>query len=90
MARKDRVPNPPKRVCRRRSGGTRPRTRRRRSATRRILLLVAVGALVVAALALGIVLLSSRGSGDERAALEDAGCTLQSYPGLPRAPPRRS
>lgn len=82
MARKDRVPNPPK---------PRVQAPQRRHTTsdqaaaqrnRRILLLVGLGALVVAALAAGIVLFTGRGSGNERAALVDAGCTLQSFPGL--------
>lgn len=82
MARKDRVPNPPK---------PRVQAPQRRHTTadhaaaqrnRRTLLLLGGGALVVVALVLGIILVAGRGSGGERAALQDAGCTLRSYPGL--------
>jgi hypothetical protein len=82
MARKDRVPNPPKprvQAPQRRHTGVDRATSDR---NRRILLLGAIAALVVAGLVLGIVLVSGRGGGGERAALVDAGCTLQSFPGL--------
>jgi hypothetical protein len=82
MARKDRVPNPPK---------PRVQAPQRRHTTadqaasqrnRRILLLGGIAALVVAALVLGVILISARGGAGERSALKDAGCTLQSFPGL--------
>jgi hypothetical protein len=47
-----------------------------------MLALAGIGTLIVAALVAGIVVVAGRGSGGERAALEDAGCTLRSYPGL--------
>lgn len=81
MARKDRVPNPP-----RRSQGP-----QRRSAApsadggnrRRALVLAAAAALALVGAVLAIVLLTGAdGGGDERAALESAGCTLQSYPAM--------
>jgi hypothetical protein len=82
MARKDRVPNPPKpRVQapqRRHTSADEASSQR----NRRIILLGGIAALVVAALVLGIIFVTSRGGGGERAALEDAGCTLRSYPGL--------
>ncbi len=46
MARKDRVPNPPSRACRRRSGDIRPPTRRPRSATGACCCSSVLGALV--------------------------------------------
>ena len=85
MARKDRVPNPPKR-----SQGP-----QRRSATpgsdagnrRRALVLAAAAALALVGAVLAIVLLTGADGGgeDERAALEAAGCTLNSYPALANA-----
>ena len=82
MARKDRVPNPPKpRVQapqRRHTTADEAAAQR----TKKILLLAGLGILIVAALAGGAVLLTGRGGGDERSVLEGAGCTLNSYPGL--------
>jgi hypothetical protein len=82
MARKDRVPNPPKprvQAPRRRHTQADQATVAR---NRRTLLLAGGGALVLAALVAAIIVATGRGSGGERAALEDAGCTLQDYPGL--------
>lgn len=84
MARKDRVPNPPKRSQgpQRRTTPTDPNASAQR---RRLLLLIGLGAIAVAAAILGIVLLTGKGS-DDRAALTAAGCTLQSFPALPNQP----
>ncbi|MBA2384375.1 MAG: DUF3105 domain-containing protein [Actinobacteria bacterium] len=82
MARKDRVPNPPKpRVQAPRRRHT-PSDQAALQRNRRTLFLVGGGALVLAALVAAIIFVTGRGSGGERAALEDADCTLQSYPGL--------
>jgi hypothetical protein len=83
MARKDRVPNPPKRSQgpQRRATPTDPATSAQR---RRLLLLVAAGAVAVAVAVLAIVLLTG-GAVDERQALTDAGCTLQSFPAVANA-----
>lgn len=80
MARKDRVPNPPKRPQgpQRRSTPADPATAARR---RRLLYLVAGSALAALAIVLGIVFLVG-GDKDERATLADAGCTLEVKPGL--------
>lgn len=80
MARKDRVPNPPKRpqAPRRRHTPTDPAVAARRRRT--LLFAVGFGVLVAVAIAAGALLLSSS-SVDERQALEDAGCTLESFPG---------
>src|SRR5918995_902189 len=82
MARKDRVPNPPKRpqAPQRRSTPTDPASAER---TRRILYLIAGSGLAALAIVLAIVFLAGGDDGGERAALEDAGCTLQSFPALP-------
>ena len=82
MPRKDRVPKPPKpRVQapqRRHTSADQAAAQR----NRQILLLGGIAALVIAALVFGIIWITGRGGGGERAALEDAGCTLQSFPGL--------
>jgi hypothetical protein len=82
MARKDRVPNPPKpRVQapqRRQTTGDHAAAERRR----RNLALLGGGAAVLLVLVLGIIFVSGRGGSDERSVLEGAGCTLRSFPGL--------
>ena len=82
MARKDRVPNPPKRpqAPQRRSSPTDPAKTERQ---RRLLYLIAGSGVVALAIVLGIVFLAGGGGGGERSALEGAGCTLQSVPALP-------
>ena len=82
MARKDRAPNPPKRpqAPQRRSTPSAPRDP---AQTRKILYLIAGSGLAALAVVLAIVFLSGGGGEDaERAALEDAGCTLKSFPAL--------
>ena len=75
MARKDRAPNPPKRPQgpQRRSTPADPAAAERR---RRILYLIAGSGLAALAIVLAIVFLTGGGK-DERATLEDAGCTLE-------------
>jgi hypothetical protein len=82
MARKDRAPNPPKRpqAPQRRTTPTDPAAAAR---TRRILYLIAGSGLAALAIVLAIIFLAGGGDGGERDALEDAGCTLQSFPALP-------
>ncbi len=86
MARKDRAPNPPRRpqAPQRRSTPTDPATRSRQ---RRLLYLIAASGLAALAIVLAVVFLTG-GDGDsgERAALEGAGCTLQSFPGQKNDP----
>jgi hypothetical protein len=84
MARKDRAPNPPKRpqAPQRRSTPTDPSAAARK---RRLLALIAGSAVAVLVAVLAIVVLGGGGGGGEsgeKAALEDAGCTLQSFPAL--------
>ena len=85
MARKDRTPNPPKRTQgpQRRSTPVDPAAAARQ---RRSLFLIAGSGLAVLAIVLGIVFLTGGEDGDERAALEDAGCTLQSFPAMANTP----
>ena len=81
MARKDRVPNPPKRPQgpQRRSTPADPAAAEQR---RKLLFLIVSGALALAAAVAAVVVLTGGGSGDERSALEDAGCTLKVVPGV--------
>jgi Protein of unknown function (DUF3105) len=84
MARKDRVPNPPKRS----QGPQRRATAADSTASaqrRRLLLLIVGGAVAVTAAVAAIILLTGGGV-DERGALADAGCTLRSFPALPNEP----
>src|SRR5688500_16405539 len=82
MARQDRVPNPPKRpqTPQRRSSPSPPRHPER---TRRMPHLIPSAGPAALAVVLAIVVFGGgTGEDDERAALQDAGCTLQSYPAL--------
>jgi hypothetical protein len=86
MARKDRAPTPPKRPQgpQRRSTPIDPAKAERQ---RRILYLIAGSGLVALAVALAIVFLAGGGGGGgERGVLENAGCTLQSFPALANKP----
>jgi hypothetical protein len=83
MARKDRVPNPPKRVQapQRRHGTTDPAAADRQ---RKVLYLVAGSGILLLAVVLGIIFVAGGGGGKaEAATIEAAGCTLQSFPALP-------
>ena len=86
MARKDRVPNPPRRVQapQRRSTPSSADDSRRRT----LLLAVVASVLVLVAVVLGVVFLTGGGDDEKgvdrvRAALAAAGCTLQSEPAQP-------
>jgi uncharacterized protein DUF3105 len=82
MARKDRVPNPPRRpqAPQRRSTPSDPATADRQ---RRLLYLIAGSGLAALVAVLAIIFLTGGGdSGDERATLAAAGFTLQSFPAL--------
>lgn len=84
MARKDRAPTPPKRV----QAPQQRRTPQSPEAVRKQKMII-YGIAASGVLALGVVLLlvafggGGGGGGDARAALEDAGCTLQVVPALP-------
>ena len=79
MARKDRVPDPPKRSQgpQRRTTTSTPQDDARR---RRLLYLVAGAGVVALAVVLGFLLLGGDGE-DERAVIEAAGCTYEVAPG---------
>ena len=80
MARKDRVPNPPKRPQgpQRRTGTQDPAAAAQR---RRLLLMVGAGAIAVGIAIPGFAVLAGGGD-DASASLEDAGCRLQSFPAV--------
>ncbi len=87
MARKDRVPNPPKRVQSPQRRST-PSTAADADRRRRLVLASVASALVVGALVLGVILFTggedaSAGVAEVRAALTAADCTLQSAPAQP-------
>ncbi len=79
MARKDRVPDPPKRPQgpKRRSTPSTPADAERK---RRLLYLIAGSGIAALAVVLAVVLLAGGGGDDERATLEAAGCTLEVVP----------
>lgn len=81
MARKDRVPNPPKRPQgpQRRSVAADPAVAEQR---RKLVFLVGAGALALAAAVAAVILFTGGGSSDSRTALEAAGCTLKVVPGV--------
>jgi len=87
MARKDRVPSPPKRVQAPQRRST-PSTAADADRRRKLVYAGIASALVVVALVLGILLFTGGGDGSDgvaevRAALTEAGCTLQSAPAQP-------
>lgn len=84
MARKDRVPSSPKRpqAPQRRSTPAAPRDP---AQTRRILYLLAGSGLAALAIVLAVLFLGGGGEDEERAALEEAGCTLRSFPEVKNA-----
>lgn len=87
MARKDRVPNPPKRVQAPQRRST-PSTAADADRRRKLIFASVASALVVVALVLGVVLFTggddgSDGVAEVRAALTAANCTLQSEPAKP-------
>ena len=80
MARKDRAPNPPKRpqAPQRRSTPVDPAAKARQ---RRLLAVIAGSGIAALAIVLAIIFFTGGDSG-ERAAIEGAGCTLQSFPAM--------
>lgn len=81
MARKDRVPPPPKRPQgpQRRSTPADPAVAEQR---RKLIFLTGSGALALAAAVVAVIVLTGGDSGDSRSALADAGCTLKVVPGV--------
>src|SRR5687768_4867214 len=87
MARKDRVPNPPKRVQAPQRRST-PSTGADADRRRKLVYAGIASAAVVVALVLGVLLFAGGSEGSDgvaevRAALTQAGCTLQSVPAQP-------
>lgn len=86
MARKDRVPNPPRRVQAPKRRST-PSTAADADRRKKLLLAALAGVLVLAAIVLGVLLFSggddSEAVDEVRAALTAAGCTLTSQPAQP-------
>lgn len=87
MARKDRVPSPPKRVQAPQRRST-PTTAADADRRRKLVLATAASVLVLAALVLGVIFLTggndaSDGVAEVRTALTAADCTLQSAPAQP-------
>src|SRR5688500_10154256 len=87
MARKDRVPNPPKRVQAPQRRST-PTTASDSDRRRKLVYAGIASAVVVAALVLGLLVFAGGSEGSDgvaevRAALTEAGCTLQSAPAQP-------
>ncbi len=86
MARKDRVPNPPRRVQAPKRRST-PSTAADADRRKKLLLAAVAGVLVLAAIVLGVLLFSggddSEAVDEVRAALTAAGCTLTSQPAQP-------
>lgn len=87
MARKDRVPNPPKRVQAPQRRST-PATAADAERRRKLVYASIASVLVVVAIVLGIILFTGGDDGGDgvaevRAALSAAGCTLQSAPAQP-------
>ena len=82
MARKDRAPNPPKRpqAPQRR---TTPSDAAAKARQRRLLAVIAGSGVALLAIVLAIIFFTAGGESGERAAVEAAGCTLQSFPALP-------
>ena len=83
MARKDRVPVPPKRRVQAPQRRSTPTTAADAERRKRQLAIVAGSALAVLVVVLGFIFLGGGGGKSEAAVLEEAGCTLKSYPAVP-------
>jgi hypothetical protein len=84
VARKSRTPPPPRRTVQ--APKRRAETRDDAAARRRMLMWIAIASAVLI-LGAGILAFVALGAGDEGgspSALEDAGCTVDTYPGQPR------
>lgn len=84
MARKDRVPNPPKRVQAPQRRST-PTAKSDTGSQRRLLLGLGAASLAVIAVVLGFLLLGG-GDKSEAAVFREAGCTFQSFPAQENEP----
>ena len=82
MARKDRVPNPPKRPVQAPQRRSTPTTAADAERQKRLLYMIAGSGIVALVVVLGFLFLGGGGDKSEAAVLEDAGCTLKTYPAL--------
>ena len=80
MARKDRVPNPPKRPVQAPQRRATPATAADAERQKRLLYIVAASGVAALVVVVGFLLLGGGGDKSEAAVLEAAGCTLQSFP----------
>ena len=83
MARKDRVPDPPKRRVQAPQRRSTPTTAADAERKKRLLYILGASAVAVLVVVLGFVFLGGGGGENEAAVLEEAGCTLKSYPAVP-------
>jgi Protein of unknown function (DUF3105) len=80
MARKDRVPSPPKRPVQAPQRRSTPATAADAERQKRLLYIVAGSGLAALVVVLGFLFLGGGDGKSEAAVLEDAGCTLKSFP----------
>ncbi|MEJ7569585.1 MAG: DUF3105 domain-containing protein [Gaiellaceae bacterium] len=86
MARKDRVPNPPKRRVQAPQRRSTPTTGADAERQRRLLYIIAGSGLAALVVVLGLLFLGGGGGKSEVAVLQDAGCTLKSYEAMANTP----
>ena len=86
MARKDRVPNPPKRPVQAPQRRSTPTTGADAERQRRLLYIIAGSGLAALVVVLGLLFLGGGGGKSEVAVLQDAGCTLKSYEAMANTP----
>ncbi len=84
MARKDRVPSPPKVSVQAPKQRRTPNAPSDPARTRRLLYLIAASGILALLVVVGIIVFAGGGGGgkDEKAVLAENGCTLRTYPGL--------
>ncbi len=82
MARKDRVPNPPKRSVQAPQRRSTAPTAADAERQKRLVYVIAASGLAALVVVVGFLLLGGNGDESEGAVLEGAGCTLRSFPAL--------
>ena len=86
MARKDRAPTPPKRPVQAPQRRSSPASAADAERQRRLLYIVAGSGIAALVVVLGFLFLGGGGDKSEAAVLEDAGCTLKSFPAQANTP----
>jgi len=86
MARKDRAPTPPKRPVQAPQRRSSPASAADAERQRRLLYIVAGSGIAALVVVLGFLFLGGCGDKSEAAVLEDAGCTLKSFPAQANTP----